>query len=163
MKTNMMIQSLGLAAVMTVSASAFAAYGYDEPARHGAPAYQNGPAFNGHPMFQNHLRLINEVNERQDKQMDRILNGFYDKRISPVEFRRLMDEQRAIRVLERQSLIDGVLNPFEYQKLDAALDVASRNIFQQAHDDDGRPNYGNYGGGWNQSGQPNGGYGHWGR
>lgn len=141
MKTKMIIQSLGLAAVMAVSAGAFA-QGYDDGGRYGYPGYNSGPAFNNHPGFRESLRLINEVNDRQDQQMDRILGGLYDKRINPVEFRKLMDEQRAIRGLERQFLADGFLTRFEYQKLDAALDAASRNIFREGHDAQGRPGYG---------------------
>lgn len=166
MKTNMTIKSLGLAAVMAVSASAMAndwndvpRYGF--PGYNHAPAYQNAPAAN-HPAFQDNLRMVNEVNTRQDRQLDRILNGFYDKRITMIEFRKLMDEQRAIRVLERQALADGFMNRIEFQKLDAALDVANRNIFQQAHDDDdrrGRPGYGAPN--WNQNN--NGGFVYWGR
>jgi hypothetical protein len=149
MKTKKIVQTLGLAAVMAFSASAFA-YGNEDY----RPGF-NGPAFNSHPAFQESLRLMNEVNERQDKQLDRILNGFYEKRINPHEFRKLMDEQREIRQLENRFLADGFLNRFEYQKLDAALDAASRNIFQEKHDAQGRPGYG----GWN-SGY---GYGNWNR
>jgi hypothetical protein len=91
-----------------------------------------------------------EVNERQDKQLDRILNGFYEKRITPQELRRLMDGQRDIQRMERQFLADGLLSRFEYQKLDAALDAANRRIFKEAHDVQGRANSG-------------GGYGNWDR
>lgn len=171
MKTKMIVKSLGLAAVMAVSASAYAndwndvpRYGYPGglPGYNNAPAYNQAPAFNHHPAFQEGLRMMNKVNQRQDRQLDRILNGFYDKRITLVEFRKLMDEQRAIRVLERQALADGFMNRAEFQKLDAVLDAANRNIFQQAHDDDdrrGRPGYGNNAPGWNQ----NSGYIYWGR
>lgn len=149
MKSKMIVQSLGLAAVMAMSAGAFA-FGNNDY----RPGFNNGPAFN-HPAFQESLRLMNEVNERQDTQMDRILNGFYDRRINPPEFRQLMDEQRDIRMMERQFLSDGFLTRFEYQRLDAALDAASRSIYKEGHDDQGRPAYG----GWN-----NGyGYGNWSR
>lgn len=170
MNTKMIVKSLGLAAVMAASVSAFAD-GYDNTPRYGypggfpgynnAPAYNNNmPAFNNHPAFQESLRMKSEINERQDRQLDRILNGFYDKKITLVEFRKLMDEQQAIRKTERSFLADGIMNRNEFQKLDAALDTANRNIFQQAHDDDdrkGRPGYGAPN--WN----PNGGYGYWGR
>ena len=172
MKTKMIVKSLGLAAVMAASVSAFAD-GYDNTPRYGypggfpgynnAPAYNNNmPAFNNQQAFQESLRMKNEVNERQDRQLDRVLSGFYDKKITLVEFRKLMDEQQNIRKMERGFLADGIMNRAEFQKLDAALDIANRNIFQQAHDDDdrkGRPGYGNNAPGWN----PNGGYGYWGR
>jgi hypothetical protein len=149
MKSKMIVQSLGLAAMMAVSAGA-SAHGNDDY----RPGF-SGPAINSHPAFQESLRLVNEVNGRQDKQMDRILNGFYEKRINPHEFRRLMDEQRDIRNLERQFLSDGFLTRSEYQKLDAALDASSRSIYREGHDAQGRPAYG----GWN-SGY---GYGNWNR
>lgn len=140
MKTKNLIQALGIVAALGVSASTMA---------HGNDDYRpglDGQAFHKHPVFQESLRLMNEVNERQDKQMDRILNGFYEKRITAQEFRKLMDRQRDIRRMERQFLADGLLNRFEYQKLDAALDAASRGIFREAHDAQGRPGYsGGYG------------------
>lgn len=149
MKTTKLIQSLGLAAMMAISAGAFAHERDDNRAG------SNGPVFNNHPAFQESLRLMKEVNERQDKQHDRILNGFYEKSINPQELRMLMDEQRDIRNLERQFLADGFLTRFEYQRLDAALDRASRNIFLEKHDAERRP----VNGGWNGSQ----GYGNWNR
>lgn len=149
MKTKQIILSLGLAAVMAVSAGAFAHGNDDYRAGH------NGPAFNSHPAFQESLRLMREVNERQDNQHDRILNGFYERRIDPQEFRRLMDQQKDIRRMERTFLSDGFLTRFEYQKLDAALDNASRSIRYEANDAQGRPGYGS----WNSSH----GYGSWNR
>jgi hypothetical protein len=119
------------------------------------------PGYGNHPAFQESLRMKNEINERQDRQLDRILNGFYDKRITLVEFRKLMDEQQNIRKMERGFMVDGFINRHEFQKLDTALDTASRNIFHQAHDDDdrnGRPGY-HAAPGWHQ----NGGYSYWGR
>lgn len=142
MKSKKLIQTLGLAAMLGMSAGALA-YGNDDY----RSSYNNGHAFNKHPVFQESLRLMIEVNERQDKQLDRILNGFYEKRITPQEFRKLMDGQRDIQRMERQFLADGLLSRFEYQKLDAALDAANRRIFKEAHDAQGRPIYygGNYG------------------
>ena len=138
MKTRKIVQSLGLAVALGVSAGAFA---------HGNEDYRAGydsPAFNKHPVFQENLRLMIEINARQDKQMERILNGFYERRIRPHEFRSLMDEQRDIRNMERQFLSDGFLNRFEYQKLDAALHNASRSIFKEGHDAQGRPGQGSW-------------------
>lgn len=158
MKSKIIVQSLGLAAALAASAGAFA-FGNDGP-RFG---YSSGPTFNQHPAFQESLRLMNEVNERQDKQMDRILDGLYEKRINPHEFRKLMDEQRAIRGMERQFLADGFLNRFEYQKLNAALDAAKRNIFQEAHDGQGHHGHGGWNSGYGDHGGWNGGYGGWNR
>ena len=149
MNTKKTVQSLCIAAMMAVSSGAFA---------HGNDDYRvgpNHPTFNAHPVFQESLRLMKEVNDRQDKQLDRILNGFYEKRINPHELRKLMDEQKDIRKMERAFLSDGFLTHFEYQKLDAALDRASRNIFEEKHDAQGRHNPDR----WNNSF----GYGNWSR
>jgi hypothetical protein len=136
MKTKKIIQVLGIAAMLGISASAFA-HGDDDY----RPGYDNN-AFHKHPVFQQSLRLMIEVNERQDKQMDRILSGLYEKRITPQEFRKLMDGQRDIQRMERQFLADGLLSRHEYQKLDSALDAANRSIFREKHDAQGRPGYG---------------------
>lgn len=157
MNTKLTIQSLSLAAVMAVSAGAVA-HGNDETPRYGHPGgfpgMGNAQTFPQHPAFQENLRLINEVNERQDTQVDRILKGFYDKRINPMEFRKLMDEQQAIRKMERNFLGDGMLSRHEFKKLDDALDSASRNIAREGHDAQGQHGWGNpYGSG----------YGHWNR
>lgn len=137
MKSKKLIQTLGMAAVLGMSAGAFA-YGNDDY----RGGYNNGHAFNKHPVFLENLRLMKDVNERQDKQMDRILDGFYEKRITPQEFRKLMDGQRDIQRMERQFLADGLLSRYEYQKLDSALDAASRSIFREKNDAQGRSNYG---------------------
>ena len=163
MNTKLIIQSLGLATVMAASAGTFA-HGNDDAPRYGFPGYGNPTygnppaAFHTQPGFQESLRLINEVNDRQDTQMARILKGFYDKRINPMEFRKLMDEQQDIRRMERGFLGDGVLTRVEFQKLDAALDAASRNIAREGRDSDGKPGWG----GWNNN-PYGGGYGYWNR
>lgn len=140
MKTKKIIQALGIAAVLGISASALA-HGNEDY----RPGYDNN-AFHKHPVFQESLRLMKEVNERQDRQMDRILNGLYERRVTPQEFRRLMDGQRDIQRMERQFLADGLLSRFEYQKLDSALDAANRSIFKEKHDAQGR--YGESSGDW---------------
>lgn len=133
MKTSRLVQTFGLAAMVCISTGTLA-HENDEY-RPGADNF----AFRNHPTFQENLRLTREVDARQDRQMDRILSGFYERRITPQEFRRLMDEQRDIQKMERRFLADGLLNRHEYQNLDFALNAASRNIFQEGHDVQGRP------------------------
>lgn len=181
MKATKIVQSLGLMAVMAASSAAFAR-GWDDngyrpmpapapvqvpvqvipvlpgfPVNPGFPGNDQAPGFINHPAFQESLRMINAVDERQERQLDRILGGVYERRISPMEFRRLMDEQRAIRTLERQLLADGFMTRTEFRRIDAALEVAARNIMAEARDRDGRPGYGG-GYGWNR-GHNEGGYG----
>ncbi len=136
MKSNKLIRTLGLAVVLGMSAGAFA-YGNNDH-RGGF----EGAAFHKHPVFQESLRLMKNVNERQDKQLEHILKGFYERQITPQEFRKLMDEQRDIRSLERKFLADGVLTRFEYQKLDTALNAANRNLQKELNDGRGRPSHG---------------------
>lgn len=135
MNTKTIVQALGLAALLGASAGAFAYGGADHR------AFDNG-AFERHPAFRESLRLMQEVDERQDRQMDRILSGLYEKRITLPEFRRLMDRQRDIQRMQRQFLADGLLSRSEYRKLDAALNAASRGIHREAHDARGRPAHG---------------------
>jgi hypothetical protein len=143
MKTKMILQTLGLAAVMAVSTGALAHGWNDDGPRFGFPGHSDSPA------FRQSLELIKNVNDRQDRQLERILDGFYDKRINPVEFRKLMDEQTEIRRMERSFMADGFLNRFEFQKLDDALDAASKHIFVDAHDGNDKPGYGyGYGKPW---------------
>ncbi len=110
------------------------------------------PSFHTHAAFQDSIRWMIEVDERQDRQLDRILDGLYGKRLHPFEFRRLMDEQRAIRSQERQALADGIMTRNEFQRLSTALDIAARNIVMELRDRDGRPGFG----GWNHYGYNNG-------
>jgi len=144
MESKKLIQALGLATVLGMSAGAIANDEYRAD-------FNNGPAFNNHPVFRESLRLMDKVNDRQERQLDRILNGFYERRISPAEFRRLMDEQREIGRMERAFLSDGVLTRFEFRRLNSALNAANRDIFRESHDKH-RDGYGDgYGGGWKQS------------
>lgn len=144
MKTKMILKTLGLATVMAVSTGAFADGWNDDGPRFGFPGYNNGPAF-----MQN-LGLIQNVNDRQDQQLERILARFYEGRLTQPEFRKLMEEQTDIRSMERSFMADGFLSRHEFQKLDYALDTARKNIFRETHGGHGRPSQGYYGGGWNE-------------
>lgn len=136
MKTKMILKTLGLAAVMAVSTVAFADGWNDDGPRFGFPGYNNGPA------FKQNLELIKNVNDRQDNQLERILARYYEGRLTQMEFRKLMDEQTDIRKMERSFMADGFLNRHEFQKLDYALDAASKHIFREARDGNGKPGYG---------------------
>jgi hypothetical protein len=143
MKTKMILKTLGLAAVMAASTGALAHGWTNDAPRYGFPGYNNGAA------FKESLALIKNVNDRQDQQLERILARYYEGRLTQAEFRKLMDEQGDIRKMERSFLVDGVLNRVEFQRLDHALDAASKHIFKEAHDPQGRPSQGYYGGDWN--------------
>lgn len=134
MKTKTILKTLGLAATMAASAGAFANGWHDDGPRFGFA----GP----HPAFKESLQMIKDVNDRQDRQLERILARFYEGRLTPAEFRKLMDEQADIRKMERSFMADGFLNRYEFNRLDEALNAASRNIFREAHDANGKPGYG---------------------
>jgi len=66
--------------------------------------------------------------------MERIQAGLRNGALTRNEYRTLMQEQAAIRDMERRFRADGRIDAREYQRLDHALDVASRNIRHERHD-----------------------------
>ena len=138
MKTSILIQSLGLAVLLAMSAGALA-----------QTAGDFRPGFN-YPDLQESLHLKKVVDERQNQQMNHILSGLYEKRINAQEFRRLMDGQREIQQMELNFLSDGLLSRVEYQKLDSALYVAGRSIFDEGPVAQDRPGYGSGYGNWSR-------------
>jgi len=68
-----------------------------------------------------------EIDQRQAQQMERIQAGLRSGALTQREYHALMREQDAIRDMERRFRADGRIDAREYQRLDHALDVASRN------------------------------------
>lgn len=87
-------------------------------------------------VVENNQRASQAINERQDQQLDRIVEGVNANRISRDEFGALMAQQKDIRNKERAFLADGFLSQGEYQQLTAALDGADQAIRQSQR---GRP------------------------
>lgn len=83
-----------------------------------------------------------EINARQDRQMDRIQRGMRSGQITRAEFRELMHEQHTIRAMKQHFRADGRISPREFQRLEHALDVANRNIRAEKHDRQARHAYG---------------------
>lgn len=79
-------------------------------------------------VVENNQRASQAVNDRQDQQLDRIVEGVNMNRISKDEFSGLMAQQKQIRNQERNYLSDGFLSQNEYQQLNAALDQADQAI-----------------------------------
>ncbi|MFO7542134.1 MAG: hypothetical protein R6W97_04860 [Thiobacillus sp.] len=79
-------------------------------------------------------RFTQQVNARQERQMDRIQHGMRNGALTRFEFRGLMQEQRDIRAMEQHFRADGFLDAREFQRLDRALDIASQNIRSVKHD-----------------------------
>lgn len=84
--------------------------------------------------YQQSEKFIQQVNARQDRQMDRIKDGMRNGNLTRHEFRDLMQEQREIRAMEQHFRADGIIDGREFQRLDRALDVASKNIRFEKHD-----------------------------
>lgn len=81
-------------------------------------------------VVENNRRASQAINDRQDRQLDRIVEGVNSNNISKDEFGTLMAQQKDIRSQERSFLADGFLSQDEYQQLTAALDAADQAIRQ---------------------------------
>ena len=79
------------------------------------------------------------VNARQHRQHDRITQGVRSGELTRRETRRLAEEQRDIRQLERGYKSDGTLTTAERRDLHHEQNQASREIWQQKHDAQERP------------------------
>ena len=133
MKSNLMKKTLGLLALSTLGLMASGAQADEYRGGHGdRHAYQQSRLYS------------QQVNARQDRQMERIRGGMQDGRLTRAEFRELMEEQHKIRAMERHFRADGVIDAREFKRLDRALDVASRNIMAEKHDRQARSAYGHH-------------------
>jgi Skp family chaperone for outer membrane proteins len=74
------------------------------------------------------------VNTRQHRQHDRITQGVRSGELTRRETRRLAEEQRDIRQLERGYKSDGTLTTAERRDLQHEQNQASRQIWRQKHD-----------------------------
>lgn len=92
----------------------------------------------GRHVVQQSRMYSQEIAARQDRQMERIEVGRWNGMLTRAEYRRLMQEQREIRAMERHFLGDGLIDGREFRRLERALDVASRNIRVQKHDHQAR-------------------------
>lgn len=102
----------------------------DQHDRHDGPAFHQGKQFE------------QQINARQDRQMDRIQHGMRTGSLTRFEFRELMHEQRHIRAMKQQLLADGMIDPREFKRLDYVLEMADRNIRFENHDQQARNQHG---------------------
>ena len=79
-------------------------------------------------VVENNQRASQAINDRQEEQLDRIVAGVNDNRISKDEFSALMAQQKQISNKERSFLADGFFSQDEYQQINNALDVADQTI-----------------------------------
>lgn len=99
----------------------------------------NPPQQGGHA-YQQSQYFSQQIDARQARQMDRIQAGKRSGSLTRFEFRDLMQAQNRIRAMEQHALADGIINPREYQRLDRALDSASRDIRFEKIDQQARNN-----------------------
>ena len=83
-------------------------------------------------------RLSGQIDERQNRQHDRILQGLREGSLTQSESFNLMQEQRSIRRQERQYLADDFFGPREYESLNQALNRADEHIRFEKHDQEAR-------------------------
>lgn len=132
MKSNLIAKTLGLVALAGVAIMSPLVhandwqdndtrnYGYGE-----AEDYREGFS---RSQLREGFRYSRIVNDRQDRQLDKIIAGVDNNRLSKSEFLRLMQEQKAIRAMERNFMDDGLMSEGEFRRLSRGLDTADRNI-----------------------------------
>lgn len=122
----------------------------DWRARDEAPRYGNGQ---GHPPvygqgygMDRHEQgaRIREIEERIERQAQRIQRGREEGQLTRWEFRGLMREHRAVRAMQRDFLADGHMNRVEFREMSRALDEAGQRIRIEKHDGETRNHYFDY-------------------
>lgn len=126
MKTSI---SKTLVALLTVGALGIAAGGAQASWGHNGPGY--GPAAHAHKQSQFFLQ---QIHERQQRQMDRIHAGMRQGDLDRREFRELMREQDEVRGMVQRFRADGFIDAREFQRVERALDAAGNNIRMAKHD-----------------------------
>ncbi len=131
MKNTLMKNTLAVLALGTLGLMASAAQ---------ADWNRDGHGY-GDRTIQQGRHFAQQVNARQQQQMDRIHAGLRTGSLTRHEFNALMHEQHGIRVMEQRFRADGYIDPREFQRLDRALDIASQNIRAEKHDRQARVAY----------------------
>ena len=80
------------------------------------------------------------VNQRQANQTGRIVQGVKSGELTRNEAKELRTERRDIRQLEQSYKSDGTLTKDERQDLHQQLNQQSKEIHEEKHDDESRPN-----------------------
>lgn len=74
------------------------------------------------------------VDNRQERQADRITQGVESGQLTAREQARLAKQQRHVKRLERHTEADGQVTAKEAVRVEKAQDRASRKIYRQKHD-----------------------------
>jgi hypothetical protein len=76
----------------------------------------------------NNRAAAQAINDRQDAQLDKVVEGVNNGQITRDQFAALMAQQKEIRNKERTFLADGFLSQPEYQTLQADMDTVDQAI-----------------------------------
>lgn len=82
------------------------------------------------------------VNQRQQNQVARTAQGVRSGELTRPEAQEVREERRDIRELERDYKSDGTLTKDERQDLHQQLNQSNRDIYEEKHDDEKRPDAG---------------------
>lgn len=128
MKNTLIKASLGMLALGLAASGAHAGWNRDgQPPQR---AYLQSQAYGQH------------IDARQQQLIRRIQHGKQSGFLARPEFRELMREQHKIQAMEQRFRADGLIDAREFQRLDRALDRASRSIRAEQHDRRARHAYG---------------------
>ena len=132
MKSNLIAKTLGLVALTGIAVLSPLAQANDwqdnDNRRYGYSEAENYREGFSRSQVRESLRYSRIVNDRQDRQLDKIIAGVDNNRLSKNEFLRLMQEQKALRAMERNFMDDGRISEGEFRRLSRGLDSADRNI-----------------------------------
>jgi len=132
MKHILMKSSLGMLALGLVATGAQA-------------NWERGGDGHRHAYLQQQSRAYSQqIDARQDRQAARIQDAMRAGYLTRFEFRTLMDEQHQIRAMARHFRADGRIDSREFQRIDRALDSASRNIRMESNDRQAHSAYGRH-------------------
>lgn len=79
-------------------------------------------------VVENNRAAAAAINDRQDAQLDKVVEGVNNGQITRDQFAALMAQQKEIRNKERTFLADGFLSQPEYQALQADMDTVDQAI-----------------------------------
>ena len=105
------------------------------------PAFaQNSAHHNDHTQNAQNMQHHDQgMNQRQDKQADRIHQGVRSGELTRAEAKDLKQDRRDIRQEERQYKSDGHLSKAERMDLRHDKQALSKDIYRAKHDSDKRP------------------------
>jgi hypothetical protein len=124
---------LGLTALTLGAASSQADPGYYGGNQNFNP-WLNGPTYQQARYLAGMKERQAQLEQRMDNQLQRILGGMEQGKLTLREATGLLREHLEIGALERSYLADGRLGPREMASLEQRLDEANRHIMFEKHD-----------------------------